>query len=78
MKIKTLSILLLTLGLSACASTWDGIKDDASRNSNKAEANLKETGDAIERQWDRTKEGTQKRLDSTGNAIKEGWQKLSD
>ena len=46
--------------------------------SNKAEANLKETGDAIERQWDRTKEGTQKRLDSTGNAIKEGWQKLTD
>lgn len=78
MKIRTLAIVLFTLGLGACASTWNGIQNDASRHADTIENKLDKAGNSIQNQWDRTKEGTKKRLDSTGNAIQEGWDKLTD
>lgn len=70
MKFNMILPLALALGLSACASTWDGVKDDASRNADKVETKLEKTGDSIERQWDRTKSGTQNRWNKTMDALK--------
>lgn len=69
MKKMTLAVFVM-LGLGACSSTLSGLKNDASRASDKVETKLDKAGNSIERQWERTKDGTSSRWNKTMDALK--------
>lgn len=62
---KLFALTLLSFGLSACSSTWHGLKSDASRNFGKTEKK-------VEHGWDKTKEVSSNAWEKTGNAVKKG------
>ncbi|WP_304334414.1 hypothetical protein [Conchiformibius steedae] len=66
---KLLVSAAVVLSLSACGSTWSGMKDDASRNMDKTEA-------AVEKGWDKTKETGEKVADKTEEVLKKGAEKV--
>lgn len=67
---KMLLSALMALSLGACAGTWNGVKTDANRASDKVGEKLNKAGDSIGRQWERTKDGAETRWNKTMDALK--------
>ena len=69
---KHLLILAITaIGLSACSSTWHGVKEDTARNVDKTESGL-------EKGWDKTKEAVRKGGNAVGRGLSHAGEKLEN
>ena len=74
----TLLALSLAFGLSACANTWHGAKEDGHEAKEATERGWDKTKDATEHGWDKTKDATEHGWDKTKEATERGWDKTKN
>lgn len=72
---KTATLIAITtvsaLALSACSSTWNGVKEDTREN-------VQAVGDGVEKGWDKTKEAARDGANAVGRGMSNAGEKLQN